>query len=335
MRLGVAPLALVAVLFLVSGLAAQTFQPPTIPAALKEVTASLIASMPEHLPPGALAVLPPGIAPEDSAKVADEARRLWSAALAEACLRGAKGIELTDREHLADVLREQRFALTDLVDPQKAIEIGKIVSARMILTSRLHEFRIEGTRVHAVVEARLVDVQTGQILWTTLHNPVVLPLWAKVAVGAVALLVATIVIRFLSWRWRRRLGEIVPIDIEKLRKDVDGLTRSLPGARDRFNQCGLTDQWQAIQQAWVELEPVLDRIRHALPAGRLDKESLTDLLGASRHLRRIADEVEDLRKAADRVDGSKRDAGDALAQRIAKSSLELRTALDEYRQCLR
>lgn len=60
------------------------------------------------------------------------------------------------RERLQDILKEQAFQLTGLVDEKKAVEVGKLMAAEYILSGSFMEFK--GL---LRIEARVFSVETG------------------------------------------------------------------------------------------------------------------------------------------------------------------------------
>jgi hypothetical protein len=288
--------------------------------------------MPASLPPGALAVLPPQVV--DRETVDGAIVQTWATAVAEALHRQRPRIMLTDRVHLSDVLREQKFGDSAYADPATAAKVGKLVAARTLLLTRLHEFRLEGGRVRVALEASLVDVQTGENLWSRAYQRGIFPFWAKVVIGLV--LVAVGLIAFLAWR-RQRKGALVRTELPRAkseaRVDVDGLARAVAEVRERLQRSGRKEGALAVQQAWVDLDAVLDRVRHALPGGSVDRSRIRDLNGAVREAETIGKVVANLRRECERADSSEAAAGE-LARRLQRGTSELRGALDGYRKHL-
>jgi TolB-like protein len=67
-------------------------------------------------------------------------------------------LKLVERKNLDAVLKEQELALTDLIDTQAAIQVGKFLAANYIVTGTL----IEMTST-VVIFGRVIDVQTGEV----------------------------------------------------------------------------------------------------------------------------------------------------------------------------
>ena len=67
-------------------------------------------------------------------------------------------LKLVERDQLDAVLEEQEFALSDLVDTSKAIEIGKLLTANYIVTGSVIEMSNS-----VVIFGRIINVETGEI----------------------------------------------------------------------------------------------------------------------------------------------------------------------------
>ncbi len=79
--------------------------------------------------------------------------------------------DLVERKDIERVLREQRFQLSDMVDPATAVRIGKIVGAQTIVTGAITEigfsaasFIINATICTVGIDVRLIDVETARIV---------------------------------------------------------------------------------------------------------------------------------------------------------------------------
>ena len=64
--------------------------------------------------------------------------------------------EVVERALLNKIIEEQRFQLSDLVDPSKAVELGKMLGADLILTGSVVKIGTSYT-----INARFIDVKTG------------------------------------------------------------------------------------------------------------------------------------------------------------------------------
>jgi TolB-like protein len=67
-------------------------------------------------------------------------------------------LQLVERSNLDAVLKEQELALTDLIDTQAAIQVGKFLAANYIVTGSLIEMSSS-----VVIFGRVIDVQTGEV----------------------------------------------------------------------------------------------------------------------------------------------------------------------------
>jgi hypothetical protein len=119
----------------------------------------------------------------------------------------------------------------------------------------------------------------------------------------------------------------------RLRVDVDALARSLVAARERLFRASQADEAVAVQRASEELDPVLDRVRHALPGGAVRRSRARDLRRTLRHFDRIAGIVRDLRRAADAA-GAEPSDGHELALLMGRGTQDLRITVDAYRGLL-
>ncbi len=76
-------------------------------------------------------------------------------------LAASRAIRLVDREHLQKVLEEQGLAEARRVDPQTAVQLGKLVGARYFLTGG---FMVNG-RGDMVLNVRIVNTETSEVPW--------------------------------------------------------------------------------------------------------------------------------------------------------------------------
>ena len=63
---------------------------------------------------------------------------------------------LVERRRINDILREQHFPSSDLIDPSTAVEVGRLVGARAVLIGTVAE-QVGGGRIFC----RLIDVETS------------------------------------------------------------------------------------------------------------------------------------------------------------------------------
>jgi curli biogenesis system outer membrane secretion channel CsgG len=86
----------------------------------------------------------------------------WGAALASfmiADLGASQNLRVIDRRHLVKILDEQRLSISGLADDAARLRVGKIIGARNFIFGT---YTIIGDE--AALTARMVDVETGQIL---------------------------------------------------------------------------------------------------------------------------------------------------------------------------
>jgi curli biogenesis system outer membrane secretion channel CsgG len=79
-------------------------------------------------------------------------------------------------EIIENILQEQKLSLTGVIDSQTAVSVGKLLGAHAVVIGEVSEFGIRKTGVYTgltgsrtiktrlVVDARMVDVETGEIL---------------------------------------------------------------------------------------------------------------------------------------------------------------------------
>ncbi|MEO1086114.1 MAG: CsgG/HfaB family protein [Acidobacteriota bacterium] len=88
-----------------------------------------------------------------------------------------------DRESLSAVLREKNLALSGDIDPATAVRAGKLIGVKYLLTGAVTEYGIEDAgasgpgvgglpsfsvkkrKFTAAANARLIDAETGEIVW--------------------------------------------------------------------------------------------------------------------------------------------------------------------------
>ncbi len=85
---------------------------------------------------------------------------------------------LIEREQLAKILKEQKLSMTGAIDAATAIQAGKLLGVDAMVTGSVSQFGVKSVTseaifsqskkqvAEAVVDVRLIDVETGQILYT-------------------------------------------------------------------------------------------------------------------------------------------------------------------------
>jgi len=89
-----------------------------------------------------------------------------------------KKYRVYERERLKSIMKEQKLQMSGAVDQSTAIQIGKLVGAKYIITGAVTEFGVAKTGAHgggyfsvgkqhyrATVDVRAVSVQTGEIVF--------------------------------------------------------------------------------------------------------------------------------------------------------------------------
>jgi TolB-like protein len=92
----------------------------------------------------------------------EKTTEFWGKALASfmiADMAATQNLRLIDREHLAEVLREQMISATDLADPRTRLRVGKILGAKYFIFGT---YTIASGQ--AALTARMDSVETGQIV---------------------------------------------------------------------------------------------------------------------------------------------------------------------------
>jgi|SRR5690554_1873770 len=92
-------------------------------------------------------------------------------------LANEEDLVLMERNRIKDILTEQRFQYSGMVDLSTAVEIGRILGVDILVLGNLNEFyisgssgieygplQIKGTTVKTELSSRLVGVETGRIL---------------------------------------------------------------------------------------------------------------------------------------------------------------------------
>lgn len=85
-------------------------------------------------------------------------------------LHALRSLQLLERSQLYQLLQEQKLNLTDLVDPSRAVAVGKLVGAEQAV---LGEYTVFGGTVRFT--ARFVDVETGRIVAASQINGIIDP----------------------------------------------------------------------------------------------------------------------------------------------------------------
>jgi TolB-like protein len=69
-----------------------------------------------------------------------------------------KTLQVVERDKLDMILKEQEYALSDLIDTNKAITVGKLLTVNHILTGSVIEMPNS-----VVIFGRIINVETGEI----------------------------------------------------------------------------------------------------------------------------------------------------------------------------
>ncbi len=77
----------------------------------------------------------------------------------ESRLAGNPYLKLLERSRVADIINELKLQQSELVDKDKAVRVGKMLGASLIITGN-----VDRVGADLVVSARIIDVQSGEIL---------------------------------------------------------------------------------------------------------------------------------------------------------------------------
>lgn len=249
----------------------------------RAVLASLAADLAPRLGEGHLAILPPEMLDEERAVV--ELATGWDTVMAEELGHLVPDLRLTERGALSAILREQKFGDSAYADPQTAVKVGQIAAARTLLLTRVHQFAFDGPAVRVHFEVKLLDVESGEVLWAREVRRGVLPPEVKlflVALGFVLFIpLALLATRIWFHRRRRTVVEkTLPLALARAQDSAEKLERALVSARARFHGGSAENQGAAaVQEAFDALEPELLRVR-ALPGGAAERHRGRDLVAA-------------------------------------------------------
>ncbi len=74
-------------------------------------------------------------------------------------------IDVVDRARVEDILKEQEFSHSGFVDQKTAVRLGKLLGARAVLFLDFINFEEDMDSYTVRVNAKLIDVETGRILY--------------------------------------------------------------------------------------------------------------------------------------------------------------------------
>lgn len=75
-------------------------------------------------------------------------------------LRKTQDIKIIDREKRADLIKEQAFSLTGMVEPENQVKVGKMLTAQYMIFGEITD--MAGV---LLISAKMVDVGTGEVIW--------------------------------------------------------------------------------------------------------------------------------------------------------------------------
>ncbi len=74
-------------------------------------------------------------------------------------------IDVVDRQKIEEILKEQEFSQSGLVDPDKAVELGKLLGAKTVLFMDFIRFESDIDAFQVRLTVKLIDVETARILY--------------------------------------------------------------------------------------------------------------------------------------------------------------------------
>mgnify|MGYP001580296180 CR=1 FL=1 len=79
--------------------------------------------------------------------------------------------DVVDRRYIKNVLEEQKFQTSGMVDPATAVKLGKILGAQAIVTGAVTEigfsavsFIVNIPKCRASIDVRIIDVETAKVI---------------------------------------------------------------------------------------------------------------------------------------------------------------------------
>ncbi|MEO0140161.1 MAG: CsgG/HfaB family protein [candidate division WOR-3 bacterium] len=77
------------------------------------------------------------------------------------------GFSVVERSRVEEILAEQEFGYSGVVDPSTAVQLGKLMGADVVLISQASEkYDAEYESWNITISGRIVSVETGEILYT-------------------------------------------------------------------------------------------------------------------------------------------------------------------------
>ena len=74
-------------------------------------------------------------------------------------------VDVVDRARVEDILKEQEFSYSGFVDQKTAVRLGKLLGAHAVLFLDFINFEEDMDSYTVRVNAKLIDVETGRILY--------------------------------------------------------------------------------------------------------------------------------------------------------------------------
>jgi TolB-like protein len=109
-----------------------------------------------------IAVLPmelAGYADEDLSVIRQNWRNMVESGFLENSFR------VVDRDVVDNILQEQHFQRSGVVNTATSVEVGKILGINLVLTGTVRVMAADGSKFH--IELRIIDVQSAELVATT------------------------------------------------------------------------------------------------------------------------------------------------------------------------
>lgn len=104
--------------------------------------------------------------------------------------------EVIDRSALDKVLEEQKLGLSGAIDPEKAVELGKLLGADGVVIGAVTEYTQRNFLMFPPAKvsltARMIDTKTGVVFWSAQHSVGGLKRWLTLPVWPIALVASTL-----------------------------------------------------------------------------------------------------------------------------------------------
>jgi TolB-like protein len=216
------------------------------------------------------------------------------AARVESALSSWGQFRLVSRSHVADMLREQNFQLSDMVGSQdRAAEFGRMLGAEWIVAGRILRDEMAGS---VVVSASLINAQTGEALRAAsieesepkrlagraqelaaalAGRKLPLPPDRRALAAAVLGILAVVALVGAAWAWRRNGTE--PVQAAPAKTSSLGASPTLPEPPSILDGADYPDHYKSKSIALIHQDILISKEDVNLA----NQESPIDLRGSS------------------------------------------------------